>query len=65
MTKKRECPNCKKEVEIIDLIPIPEEPGHFKQMLSCGHSFKFVDAQIRENIPLSDKLEALVIKYES
>ena len=34
MGKKRECPNCKKEVEIIELIPIQDEPGHFKQMLT-------------------------------
>ena len=65
MGKKRECPNCKKEVEIIELIPIQDEPGHFRQMLSCGHSFKFVDAQIRQTIPLTVKLEALVIKYKS
>ena len=46
-------------------MPIQDEPGHFRQMLSCGHSFKFVDAQIRQTIPLSVKLEALVIKYKS
>ena len=66
MGKKRECPNCKKEVEIIELIPIQDEPkGHFKQMLSCGHSFKFVDARISADYPSSDKVEALVIKYKS
>ena len=66
MAEKRECPNCKKEVEIIELDPIQGEPkGHFRQMLSCGHSFKFVDAHLSETISISDKLEANVIKYKS
>ena len=35
MVEKRECPNCKKEVEIVELNPIQDEPkGHFRQMLS-------------------------------
>ena len=59
MVEKRECPNCKKEVEIVELNPIQDEPkGHFKQMLSCGHSFKFIDARLSETISTSDKAEA-------
>jgi hypothetical protein len=66
MVEKRECPNCKKEVEIVELDPIQDEPkGHFRQMLSCGHSFKFVDAHLSETISISDKVEANVIKYRS
>ena len=66
MVEKRECPNCKKEVEIVELNPIQDEPkGHFRQMLSCGHSFKFVDAHLSETISASDKLEDTVIKYKS
>jgi hypothetical protein len=66
MAEKRECPNCKKEVEIIELDPIQGEPkGHFRQMLSCGHSFKFVDARLSETISTSDKAGVAVIKYKS
>jgi hypothetical protein len=66
MVEKRECPNCKKEVEIVEQDPIQDEPkGHFRQMLSCGHSFKFVDAHLSETISISDKVEANVIKYRS
>jgi hypothetical protein len=66
VAEKRECPNCKKEVEIIELDPIQDEPkGHFRQMLSCGHSFKFVDAHLSETISISDKVEDNLIKYKS
>jgi hypothetical protein len=62
MEKKRNCPICNKDVDIMHLVPDGE---HFRQMLSCGHSFKFANLRIVQTIPIKDEVELEVIKVRT
>ncbi len=63
MGEKRFCVKCNKDVEIVKVIPYE---GYEEQFLSCGDTGKrIVMPTIQETIPISDKVEANVIKVRT
>ena len=59
---KRYCASCNKDVEILDVIP---HEDHDEQVLSCGHTFKFVDANASDTISITDMVERQVTKVRT
>jgi hypothetical protein len=60
----RNCLSCdkegKKEVKIIDVIPEGED---FRQVLSCGHTPKFVSYTLEEKISITDEVKSRAIDH--
>ncbi len=59
---KRYCASCNKDVEILDVIPLED---HDEQVLSCGHTFKLVDANASDTISVTDMVERQVTKIRT
>ena len=62
MGERKFCVMCGKDVEILDVIP---HEDHDEQVLSCGHTFKFVDANASDTISITDMVERQVTKIRT
>jgi hypothetical protein len=57
---RRTCVLCDKEVEVKNVIP---EGNDFRQILSCGHTLRYIERTLNENISITDSVRSIATDH--